>query len=65
MEVIGQSVISFNADALTGHKISVPNYPIRKESQEDIDTAYKIKLLRKVQVMVESALDGSKKVVTN
>lgn len=58
MNVIGQSVVSFNNDALTGNKITVPNYPIRKQTEYEIKMAYRIKLLRRVQVMV--SLDGKK-----
>ncbi|KND03537.1 uncharacterized protein SPPG_01017 [Spizellomyces punctatus DAOM BR117] len=55
MEIIGQSIKSFNPDPLTGRHTVVPNYPIRKQSLEEIERVNRVMFLRKVGMLVANA----------
>jgi hypothetical protein len=59
MEVIGQSVKSFNTDPLTSRIIEVLNYPIRKRSKAEQQKIDRVKRLRKVQLLVSFATEVS------
>jgi hypothetical protein len=51
MEVIQQSVKSFNPDPVTKKIIDVTNYAIKKRTPEEKEIVQKVKLLRKVQLL--------------
>ncbi|KAJ3329183.1 Cilia- and flagella-associated protein 43 [Blyttiomyces sp. JEL0837] len=55
MEVIGQSIKSFRPDPVTTRVIEVTNYPIQKRSADELEQIEKVKLLRKVQILLQSA----------
>ncbi|ORX86921.1 WD40 repeat-like protein [Anaeromyces robustus] len=57
MDVVGKTVKSFKENKLTGKKIKVMNYPIRKKSDKEIKTIEKILRIRKIQLKVEPVID--------
>lgn len=65
MTTVGQSIRSFNTDSVTGKAIEVQNYPIRKQPEDDAQRIKKIKLLRRVQLMVNAATKVRRDVVLN
>lgn len=57
MEVVGQSIKSFHIDPVTSRIIDAPNFPIRKRSPKELHAISKVKRLRKVQILVNHALE--------
>ena len=54
MLVVGQSIKSFNPETLIKQPIDVQNYPIRKQSDEEVKWIGKIKRLRRIQLAMSS-----------
>ena len=55
MEVMGQSIKSFNVDPMIGRTLETTNYPLRKRSRSEKEDIEKIKRLRKVKLLVSRA----------
>ncbi|TPX62671.1 hypothetical protein PhCBS80983_g00304 [Powellomyces hirtus] len=62
MSTIGQSILSFHADPLTGTRTTVTNYPIRRQSPSEIEHVQRVMMLRKVQMAVNVATAKKKPV---
>ncbi|KAJ3149314.1 Cilia- and flagella-associated protein 43 [Geranomyces michiganensis] len=62
MSTIGQSIVSFHADPLTGSLTTVTNYPIRRQQPEEIERVDRVIMLRRVQLAVNAAT-AKKKIV--
>ena len=52
MKVFGKSVNSFSYDKMTKTKISIANFPIRKQDDDEQKELSKVLLLRKLQIEV-------------
>nr|KAJ3422347.1 Cilia- and flagella-associated protein 43 [Polyrhizophydium stewartii] len=55
MEVVGQSIKSFNKETMTNRLTEAPNYPIRHRSKAQLRWVEKMKRLRRVQIAVHNA----------
>ncbi|KAJ3171006.1 Cilia- and flagella-associated protein 43 [Geranomyces variabilis] len=62
MSTIGQSIVSFHADPLTGLMTTVTNYPIRKQQPAEIERVERVTMLRRVQLAVNAATAKKKTV---
>ncbi|KAJ3176382.1 Cilia- and flagella-associated protein 43 [Geranomyces variabilis] len=62
MSTIGQSIVSFHADPLTGLLTTVTNYPIRKQQPAEIERVERVTMLRRVQLAVNAATAKKKTV---
>jgi len=57
MSVVGKTIKSFKENKLTGKKIIVTNYPLRKKNDKEQMTINKIINLRKNQLKIEPLID--------
>jgi len=57
MSVIGKTIKSFKEDKLTGKKIKVINYPLRKKNEKEQKTTEKIIKMRENQLKIEPLID--------
>ncbi|OUM69573.1 hypothetical protein PIROE2DRAFT_57303 [Piromyces sp. E2] len=57
MSVVGKTIKSFKENKLTGKKINVTNYPLRKKSDKEQKTLNKMIHLRKNQLKIEPLID--------
>ncbi|KAJ3006630.1 Cilia- and flagella-associated protein 43, partial [Thoreauomyces humboldtii] len=62
MSTIGQSILSFHTDPLTGALTTVTNYPIRKYLDSDMERVERVMMLRRVQLAVNAATAKKKPV---
>ncbi|TPX37666.1 hypothetical protein SmJEL517_g00573 [Synchytrium microbalum] len=56
MEVPGESIKSFNPSKLTNNRFEVQNFAIRRRSSEELAKITRVKLMRRVQMVVNSAI---------
>jgi len=57
MSVVGKTIKSFKENKLTGKKIKVTNYPLRKKSENEQRTINRIIQMRKNQIKIEPLID--------
>jgi len=57
MSVIGKTIKSFKENNLTGKKIKVTNYPLRKKSDNEQRTINKMIQMRRNQLRIEPLID--------
>jgi len=57
MSVVGKTIKSFKENKLTGKKIKVTNYPLRKKTEKEQRNIDRIIKMRKNQLRIEPLID--------